>query len=59
VRVPVLVSGGAGNWSHFADAFRVAGVDAACTTNIYHFTETSIASAKAYLAKAGVPVRTT
>jgi cyclase len=58
VRVPVLVSGGAGNWKHFAEAFRDAGADAVCTTNIYHFTETSIASAKAYLADAGVTVRT-
>lgn len=58
VRVPVLLASGAGNWKHFAEAFREADADAACTTNIYHFTETSIASAKAYLAGAGVPVRT-
>ncbi|MBL8806813.1 MAG: imidazole glycerol phosphate synthase subunit HisF [Rhodospirillales bacterium] len=57
VRVPVLVASGAGNWKHFADAFRDADVDAACTTNIYHFTETSIASAKMYLSGAGIPVR--
>jgi imidazole glycerol-phosphate synthase subunit HisF len=57
VRVPVLVSGGAGNWGHFAEALAPGGADAACTNNIYHFTETSMASAKAFLAAAGVPVR--
>jgi imidazole glycerol phosphate synthase subunit HisF len=39
-----------------AEAFD-AGAAAACTQNIYHFTETSIRSAKAYLAKRGLPVR--
>lgn len=58
VRVPVLIAGGAGSWSHFAQALAPGGADAACTNNIYHFTETSMASAKTFLAAAGVPVRT-
>jgi cyclase len=58
VRVPVLAAGGAGKWDHFADALRIPGVSAACTSNIYHFTETSIASAKSFLADAGFRVRT-
>jgi cyclase len=57
VSVPVLAAGGAGQWQHFVDAFRVAGVSAVCTTNIYHFTENSIRSAKRYLDRAGIPVR--
>ena len=57
VSVPVLVSGGAGNWQHFVDGFRDGGASAVCTTNIYHFTETSIRSAKRYLDRAGIPVR--
>ncbi len=57
VGVPVLTLGGAGNWKHMADAFKDAGVSAACTQNIYHFTETSIASAKKYLAGKGIEVR--
>jgi cyclase len=56
VPVPVLLLGGAGTWAHMAEAFD-AGAAAACTQNIYHFTETSIRSAKAYLAKRGLPVR--
>jgi len=57
VPVPVLICGGAGNWKHFLSGFEDGGADAVCTTNIYHFTETSIHSAKAFLAKNGVPVR--
>lgn len=57
VTVPVLVAGGAGQWQHFVDAFREAQVSAVCTTNIYHFTENSIRSAKRYLDRAGIPVR--
>lgn len=57
VTVPVLVCGGAGNWQHFVDGFRAGGASAVCTTNIYHFTETSIKSAKRFLDRAGIAVR--
>jgi cyclase len=57
VTVPVLVAGGAGNWSHFADGFRLGGASAVCTTNIYHFTEASIRSAKRHLDGLGFPMR--
>jgi imidazole glycerol-phosphate synthase subunit HisF len=58
VTVPVLICGGAGSWRHFADGLRLGGASAVCTTNIYHFTETSIKSAKRYLQAEGFPVRT-
>lgn len=58
VTVPVLVCGGAGNWQHFVDGFRIGGASAVCTTNIYHFTETSIRSAKRFLDQAGISIRT-
>lgn len=57
VRVPVLILGGAGNWTHMLEGFERGGASAVCTQNIYHFTETSIRSAKEYLARKGVPVR--
>ena len=41
----------------FVDGFRDGGASAVCTQNVYHFTETSIHSAKTYLADAGIPVR--
>ena len=58
VNVPVLVCGGAGNWQHFCDGFSDGRASAVCTTNIYHFTDTSIRSAKQYLRDAGILVRT-
>jgi cyclase len=57
VQLPVLICGGAGKWEHFVEGFMQGGAAAVCTSNIYHFTEASICSAKAYLAKAQVPVR--
>lgn len=57
VTIPVLACGGAGKWQDFVDGFVKGGVSAVCTTNIYHFTETSIRSAKIYLQKAGIDVR--
>jgi cyclase len=57
VSVPVLVCGGAGAWPHFVDGFQKGRASAVCTTNIYHFTETSIKSAKKFLKNAGIDVR--
>ncbi len=55
--IPILVCGGAGNWGHFLDGFNSGHASAVCTTNIYHFTESSIKSAKKYLQKKGVEIR--
>lgn len=57
VDIPILVCSGAGNWRNFEEGFRVGGASGVCTTNIYHFTESSIRSAKRYLEGAGIEVR--
>lgn len=57
VTVPVLVLGGAGSWKHFVEGIEQGGASAVCTQNIYHFTESSILSAKKFLADRGVAVR--
>jgi imidazole glycerol-phosphate synthase subunit HisF len=57
VTIPVLICGGAGNWKHFVDGFTTGGASAACTANIYHFTEASIKSAKTFLGNAGIDIR--
>lgn len=57
VTVPVLGMAGAGNWKHFVEGVEKGGLSAVCTQNIYHFTETSIASAKKFMEKKGIPVR--
>lgn len=57
VAVPVLIAGGAGSWKHFVDGVVEGGASGVCTSNIYHFTESSIRSAKAFMSKAGLLVR--
>ena len=58
VDVPVLISGGAGNWKHFEVGFNKIGASGVCTNNIFHFTENSIKNAKKYLKSKQILVRT-
>jgi imidazole glycerol-phosphate synthase subunit HisF len=57
VDIPVLICGGAGKWQDFVDGFQKGKASAVCTTCIYHFTETSIRSAKKYMKDAGIDIR--
>jgi cyclase len=57
VNVPVIASGGAGNYQHMVDAVTKGGASAVAAASIFHFTEQTPAGAKSALAAAGVPVR--
>lgn len=57
VKIPVIASGGAGNYQHMVDAVIQAGASAVAAASIFHFTEQTPASAKAALAKVGIQVR--
>jgi len=57
VKVPVIASGGAGNYQHMVQAVKEAGASAVAAASIFHFTEQTPAGAKAALSAAGVPVR--
>ena len=57
VSIPVIASGGAGTFDHFADVFTVGRADAALAASIFHFKEKSVSALKLYLAGAGIPVR--
>jgi cyclase len=59
VSIPVIASGGAGNYWHMVEAVTQAGASAVAAASIFHFTEQTPAGAKAVLAAAGVPVRQT
>lgn len=59
VGIPVIASGGAGNYQHMVDAVVQAGASAVAAASIFHFTEQTPAGAKAALNGAGVPVRET
>ncbi len=57
VDIPVIASGGAGNYQHMVNAVTQAGASAVAAASMFHFTEQTPAGAKAALAAAGVPVR--
>lgn len=57
VNVPVIASGGAGNYQHLIDAVKRAGASAVACASIFHYTEQTPAGAKAAMKSAGIPVR--
>ena len=57
VKVPVIASGGAGNYQHMVEAVTQAGASSVAAASIFHFTEQTPAGVKQALAAAGVPVR--
>lgn len=57
VNIPVIASGGAGNYAHMVEAVVQGGASAVAAASIFHFTEQTPAGAKAALAAAGVPAR--
>jgi cyclase len=59
VQIPVIASGGAGNYKHMIDAILQAGASSVAAASIFHFTEQTPAGVKMALANAGIPVRST
>lgn len=57
VRIPVIASGGAGNYNHMVDAVCKAGASAVAAASMFHFTEQTPAGAKESLRRAGIAVR--
>lgn len=57
LQIPVIASGGAGDYEHFYDVFTVGCADAALAASIFHFQEISIPKLKNYLGTRGVEVR--
>jgi len=59
VSIPVIASGGAGELRHLAEVLEYGHADAVLAASIFHFGQFTIPQAKAFLARAGVPVRET
>jgi cyclase len=57
VGIPVIASGGAGAFEHFAEGIRDGGADAVLAASLFHSRAMTIAGLKSYLAQRGVPVR--
>jgi imidazole glycerol-phosphate synthase subunit HisF len=56
IRIPVIASGGAGKLAHLADALE-AGAHGVLAATIFHFQDSSLPKARAYLRERGYPVR--
>jgi cyclase len=57
VHIPVIASGGAGTFEHFAEVFGPGHADAALAASIFHYNEHSVTALKTFLAERGIPVR--
>jgi cyclase len=56
LKIPVIASGGAGKLADLADAFE-AGAHGVLAATIFHFQDSSLPRARAYLRERGYPVR--
>jgi cyclase len=56
VNIPIIASGGAGNYEDFYSAYK-SGADGFAGASIYHFTKQTPSEAKKYLINRGVPIR--
>ena len=57
VKVPVIASGGVGTLDHLVEGIRDGHATAVLAASIFHFGEHTVREAKAYMAKAGMPIR--
>jgi cyclase len=57
VPIPVIASGGAGTFDHFADVFTAGRADAALAASVFHYSEHSVSDLKQFLDARGIPVR--
>lgn len=57
LNIPLIASGGAGQMSHFRDAFTLGGADAALAASVFHFGDIRISDLKQYLRSENVIVR--
>jgi cyclase len=57
VSIPVIASGGAGDYSHFADLFEQTGIDGGLAASVFHSGQIPIPSLKRFLSERGIEVR--
>ncbi len=55
--IPIIASGGAGDYHHFYDVFTKGKADAALAASIFHFNEIPINELKEYLCKKNINIR--
>ena len=55
--IPVIASGGGGEFKHFKDALSIGKADAVLAASVFHYGVFSISQIKKYLSKHNIPVR--
>jgi cyclase len=57
VNIPVIASGGAGEFAHFVEVFTAGRADAALAASIFHYSEHAVGDLKTHLHHHGIPMR--
>ncbi len=57
VNIPVIASGGCGNYNHMYEVISYSGASAVAAASIFHFTHQTPMEAKLFLSSKGMPVR--
>lgn len=57
VNIPVIASGGAGTFEHFAEVYTTGRADAALAASVFHFSEHAVSELKQFLIDRGIPIR--
>ena len=57
VKIPVIISGGAGTYEHFFEGFAKANASAVAAASMFHFTSQTPLEAKQYLREKNIAVR--
>ena len=57
VSIPVIASGGAGDYEHFAELFEKTGIDGGLAASVFHSGQIPISSLKRFLDDRGIEVR--
>ena len=57
VTIPVIASGGAGDYAHFADLFETTGIDGGLAASVFHSGQIPIPSLKRFLQDRDIEVR--
>lgn len=57
INIPVIASGGAGTFEHFAEVYTTGLADAALAASVFHFSEHAVSELKQFLIERDIPIR--
>ncbi len=57
LNIPVIASGGGGDFEHFRDALTIGKADAVLAASVFHYGKYTVSQVKEYLSEHSIPVR--